>query len=290
MQATRSSAAMSAVGGSGGGAVDISDAHPAGGYANDLLKSEIDFEDSQRRPLRRSLSVPRRHAAATTASIAEPTRGEPMGGMGGQMPLESPRELASRRLAEAGMFAGEGPPPQAPASARAPPPVAGTPVRVDRPHGVRRPPTAPNMFGGPAPFGAFDKPVRVSHYSSHDKSIPNPSRSRKGVGRYVPGPAVTTDYALASAPPAFITDAGFESQPMHRRGKVANEPAITQRSGAIAGPQALSNPNDAGSHDRGARADQSNQMLLGPRRRRGTYSPAVPMGGSNPLAWNATPG
>jgi hypothetical protein len=283
MMPTRSSAAMSAVGSSA--AIDISDshnsAHPAGGFANDLMKSEIDFEDSQRRPLRRSLSMPRRHAAATTAGIAEPTRGEPTGDWHGEPPLASPRALTSRRLAEAGMFAGEG----------APPAVAGTPVRVDRPHGVRRPPTAPNMFGGPAPFGAFDKPVRVALHSSHYKSIPNPSRSRKGMGRYVPGPPVTTDHALASAPPAFITDAGFDSAPMHRRGKVAHESVIAHRPGGVAGPQALSNPNDAGSHDAGARAEQSNLMLLGPRRRRGSYNPIVNqhLSGTNPIAWGADP-
>ena len=277
MQATRSSAAMSAVPNDACNIVahepvDITGMDPAGGYANDLMKSEIDFEDAQRRPLRRSLSVPRRHPAATTASIT----GD--GAYGGE-PLESPRALASRRLAEAGMVNG-------PPSARQP--IAGTPVRVDRPIGVRRPPTAPNMFSGPAPFGAYDKPSAHSRRSTHDKSIPNPPRSRKASGVYVPGPAITTEHALASAPPSFITDGGFDSVPMPRLGRTTHEP-IAHRPGGVMASQALSNPNDVGQHDSGARAEVSNVKMLGSRRRRGTYSPAVPMGGTNPIAWSAEP-
>ena len=112
MQATRSSAALSAV---ESAEVDISDMHPAGGAQTLDEKSMIDMEpEPQRRPLRRPLAAaaPRRSTAATTANIAAPTRGAT---------LESPRALSDARLLEAGMFAEAGGgcgarPPRAPAA------------------------------------------------------------------------------------------------------------------------------------------------------------------------------
>jgi hypothetical protein len=166
---------------------------PAGGDANDAMKTQIDFDQEHpRRPLRRETNVARRNVPATTASIASPVRGAT---------LQSPRGVASQRLWEAGMFAEAGPgrPREEPAGGAYP--------------GAVVPPRAPphRATGGAC---------------THDKSLPNPRRSQRGAGIFQPGPAVTTTAALATSSVELTTDAGFASLPIKRRGRGVASPRV----------------------------------------------------------------
>ena len=240
--------------------VDLSDpGPPAGGDANAEMKNLIDFggddlvrDDSPRRPFRREIAVPARQAAgATTGGIASPTRG---------MMLESPRAAADKRLREAlpGMFMEAANPPS---------------------RWINSDATARERLASP-------------YFSTHDKSLPNARRSQRATGSCLPSQEFTTiaHDADPRAPRAFLTDAGFSSASMHRRG----------RGGASPVPQLpASNPNEAGvptgepavarmpGHGLASGAGRLEQQLLGGRRARGACSPRMLRheGSGNFLAW-----
>jgi hypothetical protein len=211
------------------------------------MKSLIDLEaEDARRPLRRIVPVAGREAAATTAGIASPTRGAT---------LESPRALADQRLREAGMFMGAGEP------------ATGQWYNADS--------AARERLAGP-------------YLTTHDKSLPNARRSQRGQGTCQPGPvlAVPSHDVASGAPPAFLTDSGFTTAAMHRRGRGRASPAPFRPT---------SNPNDAGAasgHGSAASvighgmASGSTKVdnLLGGRRARGLCSPR-PAPATNLLAW-----
>lgn len=277
--------------------VDISDLGPAGAGPNDAMKSLIDFggqglgpEDEPRRPFRREITIPGRQVPATTGGIASPTRGAT---------LESPRAAADQRLREAGMFMEAGNEPvvqQQPSAAAVQQPLSTT----------RRPPRAPTGGGGgggghnnPAyHYADAQQSLRSPYHSSHDKSLPNSRRSVRGSGMYPQtGPAQHSiaHEANPDAEPAFLTDAGFSSAAMHRRGRGRANPA------AHPPKQPISNPNEAGVpvsapavtsvvsketgfHGLASGASKTEQQLLGGRRARGLCSPRA-SSGTNFMMW-----
>lgn len=199
--------------------VDVSDMDPAGGSSNDAMKTEIDFEVEARRPFRNSPSVPRRNVPATTQSIAAPTRGAT---------LESPRDLAHKRLLEGGMFDGAG------------------------------------LGGGGGSAGTIRpaSAVKAAGYTTtHDKSLPNARKSKRGMGWCQPGPQLSA-YELAGPAPGseLISDAGLASRVIARRGRGSASPMV---------PRPFSDPNALGAD--GA-SGSGVDMMIGGRKARGMFS------------------
>jgi hypothetical protein len=214
------------------------------------MKTQIDFgepAEDERRTLRRAIKVPVRQAPATTAGIASPTRGAT---------LEAPAWMADRELREAGMFLQAGEP-------------AGTP-----------------WHNGDA---AARERLAAPYFTTHDKSLPNPRRTQRGAGTCLPGPVHANPThgpeGLSHPKPTYITDEGFSSTAMHRRGRGGASPMPLP-------PQ--SNPNTSSmAHGPTVEPVRGHGMasgssgvdgLLGGRRARGLCSPRV--GGSgNLIAW-----
>ena len=224
--------------------LDVSGLEAAGGGANDVMKSQIDYGlvDGPRRSLRREIPVTKRQTPATTEGIASPTRGAT---------LESPRGAADMRLLESGMFMAGGVP--------------------DPWHGGGA--TSREQTSGP-------------YYSTHDKSLPNARRTQRGTGSCTPraqAQSVVSHIADPGAPPEFLTDCGFSSAAMHRRGRGGASPLVLQPN---------SNPNEAGvANDRGIASVTGHGLasgtskidgLLGGRRARGQFSERPQQ---NLLAW-----
>ena len=241
---------------------EVSTMDVAGGDANDAMKSQIDFvpRGETRRPLRRPLAPPARQAPATTAGIASPSR---------QSTLESPRDAADRMLAESGIFmaGGDGPIPDI---SDGPIPMPGAETAVQWRNADAR-------AGGR---------LAAPYFSTHDKSVPNARRSQRGTGACLPGPVTArpTHEPNSNAPRAFLTDAGFASTAMHRRGRGSATPGLALPT---------SNPNDGGGiaavvggygmTSGGSQVDP----LLGGRRARGQCSPRVSNCSSDFMTWGA---
>ena len=180
--------------------LDMSLMPAAGGASNRAMSTQIEFQPGTQRTLRRSFSAPRRSAQATVANIAAPPRQHEAGN-------ESPRY--SRDPA---MFAD--------ASTALPPPPVGLPDGPQVGYDPTRPASATARARRPPRAPA---PGTVS---THDKSIPNARRTQRAKGTYQPAPPVTTVSALSAMEPTLLTDAGFASNPIPRKGKGVASPAV----------------------------------------------------------------
>ena len=247
---------------------------PAGGDSNATFKNQIDYvaeEDGPRRTFRRSIESPHgpvhaklQKVPATVESIASPTRG-------------------ATALDDKPAYA----------------PSAYTASDQRRPSFDTLPGffMAPAASGGPWINGDSTSRERLAspYFNTHDKSLPNARRSQRGSGVFLPPPvqAATThephvaNPALPPPQPAFLTDAGFSSAAMHRRGRGEASPA----------PAVPADPNAAAGTHRSVRGHgmASGSLLhekrdphLGGRRARGFCSPRIgggDGGAAAALAW-----
>lgn len=131
--------------------------------------------------------------------------------------------------------------------------------------------------------------LAMPYFTTHDKTLPNARRSQRGTGTCLPAhPVASIVHAPdPAARPAFLTDAGFATASMHRRGRGGASPLPLRPT---------SNPNEAGvptgapavapvtGHGMASGSSQIEQQLLGGRRARGLCSPR-PERVSNLLAW-----
>ena len=113
--------------------------------------------------------------------------------------------------------------------------------------------------------------------TSHDKSLPNAPRSRRSSGACSPGGALqVTPDALANAAPAMVSDSGFDSAHIGRRGRGLCSPTAIKPT-ADPNQHAAAHQAPAGL---GLSASLRSTVLSPSRRGRGSCSPTTIRAGS----------
>lgn len=171
------------------------ESRPAGGLSNNRHQYSIDFSAAgQKRHLKRSLSLPR----SRTFSLSNDADL-----VGKDAMATALRKTAERRAAASNAVQ--------PSAAEASCSVDAKDVRVPL-----------SLQLASAPLTAQHSVALPSDMvSTHDKSIPNTRRTRRGSGICLPRPVAVTPEALAAAPPtmSLVSDRGFSSTAMPRRAR-----------------------------------------------------------------------